>query len=214
MTWCWCRCGLIFSLAVACICFSGLCSAFKPQAAWISTHQLKGLALSAFVMPSTFQLSHLWMCLDFCQVFSELFALICPSCVFFFFFLESEKKNWWIINLCDWQAQLRNMEASSDMGQNYCLHSLKQLFPKSPSSQERCVENDWKLVWMSLMSHSDWCPCVVYWLKAYGGAYDVMSSKHLRGDVNYAWPSAEVAVMGAKVTAAAGNNNCILQRFC
>ncbi|XP_067007435.2 propionyl-CoA carboxylase beta chain, mitochondrial [Anabrus simplex] len=34
--------------------------------------------------------------------------------------------------------------------------------------------------------------------KGYGGAYDVMSSKHLRGDVNYAWPSAEVAVMGAK----------------
>ena len=33
--------------------------------------------------------------------------------------------------------------------------------------------------------------------KAYGGAYDVMSSKHLRGDVNYAWPSAEIAVMGA-----------------
>ena len=35
--------------------------------------------------------------------------------------------------------------------------------------------------------------------KAYGGAYDVMSSKHLRGDANYAWPTAEVAVMGAKV---------------
>ena len=34
--------------------------------------------------------------------------------------------------------------------------------------------------------------------KAYGGAYDVMSSKHVRGDVNYAWPSAEIAVMGAK----------------
>jgi propionyl-CoA carboxylase beta chain len=34
--------------------------------------------------------------------------------------------------------------------------------------------------------------------KAYGGAYDVMSSKHLRGDCNYAWPTAEVAVMGAK----------------
>lgn len=34
--------------------------------------------------------------------------------------------------------------------------------------------------------------------KAYGGAYDVMSSKHLRGDFNYAWPSAEIAVMGAK----------------
>ena len=34
--------------------------------------------------------------------------------------------------------------------------------------------------------------------KAYGGAYDVMSSKHLRGDVNYAWPSAEIAVMGSE----------------
>jgi len=34
--------------------------------------------------------------------------------------------------------------------------------------------------------------------KAYGGAYDVMSSKHLKGDYNYAWPSAEIAVMGAK----------------
>ena len=33
---------------------------------------------------------------------------------------------------------------------------------------------------------------------AYGGAYDVMSSKHLRGDVNFAWPNAEIAVMGAK----------------
>ncbi|BDX21475.1 methylmalonyl-CoA carboxyltransferase [Polynucleobacter sp. TUM22923] len=34
--------------------------------------------------------------------------------------------------------------------------------------------------------------------KAYGGAYDVMASKHLRGDVNFAWPSAEIAVMGSK----------------
>lgn len=34
--------------------------------------------------------------------------------------------------------------------------------------------------------------------KAYGGAYDVMSSKHLRGDFNYAWPDAEIAVMGSK----------------
>src|SRR5687767_5444044 len=33
--------------------------------------------------------------------------------------------------------------------------------------------------------------------KAYGGAYDVMSSKHIRGDLNLAWPSAEIAVMGA-----------------
>jgi propionyl-CoA carboxylase beta chain len=34
--------------------------------------------------------------------------------------------------------------------------------------------------------------------KAYGGAYDVMSSQHLRGDQNYAWPTAEIAVMGAR----------------
>jgi acetyl-CoA carboxylase carboxyltransferase component len=34
--------------------------------------------------------------------------------------------------------------------------------------------------------------------KAYGGAYCVMSSKHIRSDVNYAWPTAEIAVMGAQ----------------
>ena len=34
--------------------------------------------------------------------------------------------------------------------------------------------------------------------KAYGGAYDVMNSKHIRGDLNYAWPNSEIAVMGAK----------------
>ncbi|GIV29554.1 MAG: hypothetical protein KatS3mg028_0620 [Bacteroidia bacterium] len=34
--------------------------------------------------------------------------------------------------------------------------------------------------------------------KAYGGAYDVMNSKHIGADINYAWPTAEIAVMGAK----------------
>src|SRR5690606_12795096 len=34
--------------------------------------------------------------------------------------------------------------------------------------------------------------------KAYGGAYDVMNSKHIRGDFNFAWPTAEIAVMGSK----------------
>ena len=34
--------------------------------------------------------------------------------------------------------------------------------------------------------------------KAYGGAYDVMSSKHIRGDANFAWPTAEIAVMGVE----------------
>ena len=37
-----------------------------------------------------------------------------------------------------------------------------------------------------------------YHSQGYGGAYVVMSSKHIRGDVNYAWPSAEIAVMGSK----------------
>ena len=36
--------------------------------------------------------------------------------------------------------------------------------------------------------------------KAYGGAYDVMSSYHLRGGFNYAWPTGEIAVMGSKVS--------------
>jgi propionyl-CoA carboxylase beta chain len=34
--------------------------------------------------------------------------------------------------------------------------------------------------------------------KAYGGAYDVMSSKHIRGDMNFAWPTARIAVMGVE----------------
>ena len=34
--------------------------------------------------------------------------------------------------------------------------------------------------------------------KAYGGAYDVMNSKHIGADLNFAWPTAEIAVMGAK----------------
>ena len=43
------------------------------------------------------------------------------------------------------------------------------------------------------------CPkLTVITRKAYGGAYDVMSSKHIRGDMNFAWPTAEIAVMGAE----------------
>ncbi len=54
--------------------------------------------------------------------------------------------------------------------------------------------------------------------KAYGGAYDVMASKHIRGDVNYAWPTAEIAVMGAKgaveiiFRSELGNTEAIAQR--
>ena len=51
----------------------------------------------------------------------------------------------------------------------------------------------------SLSNFQTWLPkFTVITRKAYGGAYDVMSSKHIRGDWNVAWPTAEVAVMGAK----------------
>lgn len=40
--------------------------------------------------------------------------------------------------------------------------------------------------------------CTVITRKAYGGAYDVMNSKHIGADMNFAWPTAEIAVMGAK----------------
>ncbi|MFZ1290007.1 MAG: acyl-CoA carboxylase subunit beta [Melioribacteraceae bacterium] len=46
--------------------------------------------------------------------------------------------------------------------------------------------------------------------KAYGGAYDVMGSKHLRGDINYAWPSAEIAVMGPRGAIEVLNNKEIV----
>ena len=50
--------------------------------------------------------------------------------------------------------------------------------------------------------------------KAYGGAYDVMNSKHIGADLNFAWPTAEIAVMGAK--GAAENNfqkrHCVCRR--
>lgn len=57
--------------------------------------------------------------------------------------------------------------------------------------------------------------------KAYGGAYDVMASKHLKGDANYAWPGAEIAVMGAKGAVeiifrgkVSESNRCILSFIC
>src|SRR3546814_2625060 len=52
--------------------------------------------------------------------------------------------------------------------------------------------------WSSDVCSSDLPKITVITRKAYGGAYDVMASKHLRGDLNYAWPTAEIAVMGAK----------------
>jgi propionyl-CoA carboxylase beta chain len=63
------------------------------------------------------------------------------------------------------------------------------------------------------------CPKVtVITRKAYGGAYDVMASKHMRADVNYAWPTAQIAVMGAKGAVEiifrqeAGNKDALAER--
>jgi len=48
--------------------------------------------------------------------------------------------------------------------------------------------------------------------KAYGGAYDVMASKHLRGDLNYAWPTAEIAVMGPRARSRSSSAGCRRRR--
>ena len=69
--------------------------------------------------------------------------------------------------LVSFQVPIKNGEGSFDMVQNYSTHIL--IRPKM----------------------------TVIMRKAYGGAYDVMCSKHIRADYNVAWPSAELAVMGA-----------------
>ncbi|MFL7792362.1 MAG: carboxyl transferase domain-containing protein, partial [Anaerolineae bacterium] len=56
------------------------------------------------------------------------------------------------------------------------------------------IRNGAKLIWA--YAEATVPKVTVITRKAYGGAYIVMSSKHLRGDVNYAWPTAEIAVMG------------------
>jgi len=68
------------------------------------------------------------------------------------------------------QEQFKNSEVSSSTVLSCSMHMLKHSVPK-----------------INFITR-----------KAYGGAYDVMSSKHLNGDFNYAWPTAEIAVMGAK----------------
>jgi propionyl-CoA carboxylase beta chain len=56
------------------------------------------------------------------------------------------------------------------------------------------IRNGAKLIWA--FAEATVPKVTVITRKAYGGAYIVMSSKHLRGDINYAWPTAEIAVMG------------------
>ena len=66
--------------------------------------------------------------------------------------------------------------------------------PGVDQEHEGIIRNGAKLLWA-------YCEATVPKItvitrKAYGGAYDVMSSKHIRGDISYAWPTAEIAVMG------------------
>jgi acetyl-CoA carboxylase carboxyltransferase component len=76
--------------------------------------------------------------------------------------------------------------------------SPKSLFSQPGSDQEQggIIRNGAKLLFA--YSEANVPKVTVITRKAYGGAYDVMSSKHLRADANYAWPGAEIAVMGAK----------------
>ena len=79
--------------------------------------------------------------------------------------------------------------------------------PRPPSlrlllSRERCIHCTHADTQTHRHTHTALSPDLVMryhvmcHLQAFGGAYDVMSSKHLRGDINYAWPSAQIAVMG------------------
>jgi len=70
------------------------------------------------------------------------------------------------------------------MGLNYCMHFVKQQFLE--------------LLLLHAYAEATVPKVTLITRKAYGGAYDVMNSKHIGADMNYAWPSAEIAVMGAK----------------
>jgi hypothetical protein len=72
----------------------------------------------------------------------------------------------------------------------HVVHALEPAAAQAPAEQPAHAE--------ALDAEATVPKVTVITRKAYGGAYDVMSSKHLRGDVNFAWPTAEIAVMGAK----------------
>src|SRR4051794_40935748 len=83
--------------------------------------------------------------------------------------------------------------ALSDTAPSCCTPTPRPPCPNSPSSLAKSGRSCNAPVSPKLTG----CLFVCSW-QAYGGAYDVMSSKHLRGDTNYAWPTAEIAVMGAQ----------------
>ena len=82
-----------------------------------------------------------------------------------------------ILLLLLWSVTLTSLPHLRFVTYHNCRHGAKLLFAYAEASVPKLT---------------------VITRKAYGGAYDVMASKHLRADVNYAWPSAQIAVMGAK----------------
>src|SRR3546814_5559300 len=87
---------------------------------------------------------------------------------------------------------MRIMYWSSDV----CSSDLPGFLPGGAQEHNCIIKNGAKLLFA--YAEATVPKITVITRKAYGGAYDVMASKHLRGDLNYAWPSAEIAVMGAK----------------
>ncbi len=77
-------------------------------------------------------------------------------------------------------------------------HGAKLLYAYAEATVPKLTVITRKVATISISTRLPPSRCTTRSRQAYGGAYDVMSSKHLRGDVNYAWPGAEVAVMGAK----------------
>ena len=76
------------------------------------------------------------------------------------------------------------------------LEDVPGLLPGTEQEWNGIISNGAKLLFA--FSEATVPKVTVITRKAYGGAYDVMNSKHIRGDFNYAWPSAEIAVMGPK----------------
>ncbi len=76
------------------------------------------------------------------------------------------------------------------------LEDVPGFLPGTEQEWRGIIKNGAKLLYA--LSEATVPKITVITRKAYGGAYDVMNSKHIRGDINFAWPSAEIAVMGPK----------------
>src|SRR3546814_14546319 len=84
----------------------------------------------------------------------------------------------------------------SDWSSDVCSSDLPGFLPGTAQEFNGIIKHGAKLLFA--YAEATVPKVTVITSKAYGGAYDVMSSKHLRGDVNYAWQTAEIAVLGPK----------------